>query len=344
MKRTYVLTFLLALILQICNTGSYAQTKKLLEGDWIKVSASYADGRPLENINPMRYIYLKYSFKGDKAAIISYYSVSGMYLPYQTNGKQLKITSAFGLQLDLKLTYLTADTLIIIQQSTLGANDRDNTILTFVKESVYKAQAPKAQDILVSAQGDTVYKAGPIVHPVFDEPDGYGRYLQKNMRSYKKYNVVNAPEDSDFFATFIVRKTGIIDSITIIKGLGDDFNQEFIEVCKKSAKKWSVALRNNVAVDAKMTYETTFNFLEDFVKINKLMANGRQKATEGDYDAAINYYDRILTRNPREEKALINRAECYLKLDNVKAACEDYERLKSFGFASGEDLAAKYCR
>src|SRR5690606_17512554 len=121
------------------------------------------------------------------------------------------------------------------------------------------------QDYVHSPSSDTIYKASQKIHPMFSNSNGFDSALQKNMKPYGKYMRFSGKSNELFFATFIVRKSGVVNNIRIIQGLDDKFNKEFVAACKKTEKKWIPAYYNNEPVDSQVTIEISFDFLNQFL-------------------------------------------------------------------------------
>ncbi|WP_238387135.1 energy transducer TonB [Sphingobacterium olei] len=317
-----------------------------LVGNWIKVNTKYLDGAALEEQHPMKYSFLKYSFKpGGKAAIVTDFLSEGSFHPYDLKNSTLEISTTYGAKVKLKIAYLTKDSLLVIQEGPLGRNDPGSLSITFVRnDHLQKISEWGATDYISTKSKDTIYKASHKIYPVFSNPDGFKNSLQKNMKSFEKYMLSSAKDKGLFFATFVVTKSGAIENIKIIQGMDEQFNKEFIAACKKTEKKWTPAYYNNKPVDSQVTLEINFDFLTQFLSDQSYIYYAMRQLEKGNFENAITYFDKMLSLNPKNEKALIFRGECYLKLNDPQTACEDFRILKNLGFDSGEALLQKYCK
>ncbi|RZF61429.1 energy transducer TonB [Sphingobacterium corticibacterium] len=324
-----------------------AQEKATLLGDWIKVGVTYLDGTEVEESHPLKYTFLKYSFKPkNKAAIITDYTHAGNFNSYEDRNGTIEISTNFNAKITLGIIRLNSDSLIVVQPGTLGATDPSSLLITLIRyEHLQKTSEWNGKDLVGISKTDTVYKASRKIHPTFSNPYGLRHALQTAMPSYSKY-MMGFSQDYGrlFLATFVVRKSGSVDNIKILQGMDDKFNKEFIKTCSKMAKNWKPAYYNGEPVDAQVTLEIDFNFMDQFLTDERYTRYAAKRIEEGDIYGAITYFDRMIAKNPKNEKALINRGYCYLLLNDQESACEDFRILRNLGFDSGKSLLEKHCK
>lgn len=348
LKLKPLLECLLLLIITTLPYSTSAGNSKSpsLIGNWIKVGITYLDGSPLEDHHALKYSFLKYSFKsGNEAAIITDFLSGGEFSPYEQKNGTIEISTKYGVKIKLRTAYLSQDSLVVIQEGPLGRRDPSSLSITFVRyDHLQKISKWNSQDYVLTSSKDTVYKASQKIHPVFSNPNGLKYSLQQNMRSYEKH--MQHPDGSNglFFASFIVTKSGTVEDIRIIQGLDDKFNKEFLAACKKTEKKWTPAYYNKKPVDTQVTLEINFDFLNQFLSNQTYIDYAVRQLEKGNITGAIAYFDKMISINPKNERALILRGQCYVRLNDLKSACEDFRILKSLGFASGTSLLEKHCK
>jgi len=324
-----------------------AQEKATLLGDWIKVGMTYLDGTEVEESHPLKYSFLKYSFTPrNKAAIINDFTHAGSFHAYEERNGTIEISTNYNVKVTLEIIHHTSDSLIVVQAGTLGLKDPSSLLITLIRyEHLQNISEWNGHDFVRISKTDTVYKASRKIHPTFSNPYGLRHAFQTAMPSYAKYMMGFSQDYGGLFlATFVVRKSGSIDNIKILQGMDDKFNKEFIKTCGKMAKNWKPAYYNGEPVDAQVTLEIDFNFMDRFLTDQKYMKYAVKRVEEGDVDGAITYFDRMIAKNPRNEIALINRGYCYLLLNDQESACEDFRILRNLGFDSGKSLLAKHCK
>lgn len=339
-------SMLLSFVLQSYPSSATNPTKPSLVGNWIKVNITYSNGKPLEEQHPSKYSFLKYSFKPDKkAAIVTNFLSEGEFAPYQVNFGTIEISTRYGSKVKLKTAYLTQDSLVVIQEGPLGRNDPGSLSITFVRyEHLQDISEWGPKDYVSTIATDTVYKTSSKIHPLFLKPGGFNYALQKNVKSYIRYIRTSKKNDLLFCATFIVKKSGGIENIKIIKGLDEQFNKEFIKTCEKTEKNWDPAQYNNKPVDSQVTLIINSEFSSSVLRHEKYSYHAVQQFEKGNIENAITYLDKLLSYNPKNEKALIFRGQCYLELNDPETACDDFSVLKSLGYTSGEALLQKHCK
>jgi len=311
-------------------------------GDWVKTKVEYIDSSELPNENELKYHYLRYTFESsDKYFMSLSFDNKGTALLFALNKNVLEIKNSFGYTTNSFLvSKLTRDELVLIQRGRTSFSDKDCIRLYFIKESVFQKMLPvRPSDILFINKGDTVYKACEKICAKFQGNKSFYDFCPENIPEKKAVSATN----SFFLATFIVRKTGIIDDVRILENINERFEKQFREALQKSRRFWAAAELNGRKVDVQI--EQSFKFVSSgkFLPMYDFDQKGKMAMKSSDYNAALYYFDLALENSPEDYSILYNRAICELNLGNKSAACEDLKKVKGSGM-NVDELIDKECK
>lgn len=73
------------------------------------------------------------------------------------------------------------------------------------------------------------------------------------------------------------------------------------------------------------------------------MEIAKQYIEKNQYSAAITIYSKALKYAPGNTTALFNRGIAYMRLKQIKKACDDWKALKEHGSSKADDYLDKYC-
>jgi hypothetical protein len=313
-------------LLTACSTAIAQIKPSELLGPWVITDLTFNDGAALPDENPVKYTFVKYTF--DASNVI--YSTSkaanrGVQAYYQIKKDQLIINSASGAILN---TFLISkrgpDTLKILHKGPKGFADPDALMYTFVREQVVQKSRLKdlSKDIIISGN-DTVYNQSPSLYAKFYLPAGFETYALQEMKE-------KAGEQGTavFRMSFIVDKNGVVDSIKVIKGIWQAYDDMYLKTFNKVKSKWKPALLNGKPVAVRMFAEAKYVASAMIEPSNVYTRQGDESYRIGKFDTAVQYYDAALKNYPDNEANLYKRGICKLRLDDVPGALADFRAVK----------------
>lgn len=333
----------LLLILIFANNSLFAQTSKSgLMGNWTKANVEFNDGAALSDEEALKYSYLRYSFENpDKVFASLAYDSKGTAMTFRVNNGILELINSFGyVSNSFLVEKLSADELVLLQMGQGGFESPDCLRYYFIPEHVYQNNIPlKANDVLAISGQDTLYAASPKVYAKYKGNVSFHDFLTVNIPAYK--GVVTS--DNYFLASFIVRKTGEVDSLQILEGISPVFDKQFVKAFNKAKGKWQPATIGGRKVDVRMHEQFRFVSSENFLPSYNYSNKGREAMRAKEYLKALYYFDRGLEKVPSDAEMLYQRAVCKLQLGNRVAACEDLQKLKAMRKTTADELIEQVC-
>jgi tetratricopeptide (TPR) repeat protein len=336
---------IILLILVFIFKISFAQNNiDLIIGHWVKTKIEYKSGEQLPDDKEIKHSYTRYSLdKSSKIFISSDYNDLGLKMFFKLKHQQLDILSEAGFVTNsFQIEKIDAKNLVLLQEGQNGFKGEDCLRLTFIKENIYQnALSLTNEDIIAIYQSkDTLFRASEKIHAKFKGDISFHEYLTANIREYD--NVVAS--NNYFLASFIVRKTGEIDSIQILENINKNFDSQFLKALKRIKKSWIPASRNGHNVDVLMTEHFEFDLGNRFLSHYDYMQKGKQAMEAKEYINAIYYFSKSLEKVPDNVDVLYQRAICYLYLGNKPLACEDLQRIKTTGSLIVNQLIEQNCK
>lgn len=332
------------LLFTLLSNILFAQSKNSIYGTWVSCKVTYKDGRSLPDEHILKYTYIKYQFSrsGSLNTSLAYYE-QGTESSYEITGGLLYIKFPQGGIMNTYRIESLKDTLILTQRGLNGFNDPDACTFYFVPESIYQnGLVLHADDIFSIRLQDTIYKQSQKIYAKYNGPS-FQQYIYESIKD--RINMDGRV--GHFVATFIVSKTGVADSVRILEGIDDEFNNRFIKVFNRSRKDWKPATLNEKSVSVQMTVE--LRYLTSATTLPSYFA--ARKANEAyqnkDYEVAIYFYDKSLQTTPTDKENLYRRGMCKFQLGNKDAACEDWNKAKLIGIGSNiaiDAMIEKYCK
>jgi len=312
-------------------------------GNWIKTKVSYSDGTELPDNYAIKFQYLRYTFeKGNKLFMSFAFDDKGTAFNFETKAKIIEIKNSYGNIINsFQISKISSNELIIIQKGNNGFTDNDCLKYYFIKEKDYQNQLPvKASDILLINKNDTVYKATEKIHAKFLGDKSFFDFCSENTPERDKVMATN----SLFFATFIVRKNGLVDSIQVLENINNKFEKQIRKALEKSKKRWIAGELNGNKVDVQMTISFKFISSSSFLPKYNYLQKGKIAMTNLDFTRALTYFDLALEKVPSDYESLYYKAICEMNLGNKNAACEDLEKVKTLGMMQVDELIEKNCK
>lgn len=333
----------LTLFLFLSYSSLFAQTSKSqLLGSWVKSKVEYKDGEELSDGEALKYSYLRYSFENPNKVFVGFaYDDKGTQMTFSINNNVLELKNSFGFVSNSFYVEKQSDNeLVLLQMGQNGFESPDCLRYYFVSEESYqKSLTLTPADILAVNGTDTLYASSPKVYAKYKGDVSFHDYLTANIPAYK--GVVAS--DNFFLATFIIRKTGEVDSLQVLESISPAFDKQFVKAFNKAKGKWQPATIGGKSVDVRMKEQFRFvssdNFLPSYDYSNKGMEAMRAK----EYLKAIYYFDKGLEALPTDSDMLYQRAICKLQLGNSTAACEDLQKIKALGKTTADELIKKTC-
>jgi hypothetical protein len=312
-------------------------------GNWIKTKVTYFDDTELPNNNAVNFHYLRYTFEKNNKLFMSFaFDDKGTLNYFEKNAQIITIKNSYGYVINsIMISKLSNNELIIVQKGNNGFTDNDCLKYYFIREKDYQNQLPiKGSDILLISKNDTVYKATEKIHAEFLGDKSFYDFCSENI---PERNVVMSSNNL-FLGTFIVRSSGLIDSIQVIENINKKFEKQFRKALEKSRKLWSAGELNGKKVDVQMKILFKFISSDKFLPKYDFSQKGKSAMNNLDFIRALAFFDLALEKVPDDYESLYYKAICEMNTGNKKAACEDLEKVKIFGKMQVDELIEKNCK
>lgn len=263
-------------------------------------------------------------------------------LSFDRNLDILQIKNSYGYVINsYMMNKLNEDELILIQKGKTGYTDNDCIKYYFINEKDYQNKLQiKSSDVLIISNNDSIYKSNEKIYAKFLDDKSFYDYCSDNMPDK---SVVMATNNL-FFATFIVRKTGIIDSVQILEKINNRFEKQFRKALDRSKKLWIPAQLGNRKVDVQMNITFRFVTSDKFCPMYDFAQKGKKALINLDYTRALSYFNLALEKIPSDNEILYYKAICEMNLGNKNAACEDLAKVKESEKLHVDDLIEKNCK
>jgi hypothetical protein len=333
MRKLLLFAILLLALIQI----SQAQTK--LTGSYIKTKVTYRDGVELEDDMELKFSYLKYSFEPKQVHIAVVYNSKGNIFDFTYKKNILQLKNEMGYVINEFLVEKnTADDLVLIQKGKNGFDDDNCLRYQFIAENKYVADYHAAsEDILSITEKDTVFISNSKLYPTFIGNKDYFDALKDGMPEQASANMY-------FLATYIVRKNGEADSLTILESISPAFDKQIVKNFEKTRKNWQPATYHGKPVSVQMKSEYRYFSSATMLPTMDHNMKGSQAMKNKDYSSALYYFNLGLDLAPDNKEMLYKRAVCEHELGNTEAACKDLNTIKSLGDVVANELLLKWCK
>ena len=327
----------------LCFISSYAQinTDKLY-GNWVVSTVTYKDGTPLGDDNPLKYSYLKYRFQyPDKLNVSTAFYERGEDRSFEIKKNFIELKSPEGFVINKLLVKELNSRLILLQAGYGGFDDPSSLLFTCVSEEEYQKNILLNSNDIQSIYGrDTTFVECPKIYASY-KGSSFQRYIYNGIAD----RISMDHKVGHLFATFIVSKKGLADSLRIIEGIAPDFDKRFVKVFSQAKNDWTPGILNgkyvNVLMKVDLRYSTSETEIPAYLTGQKALVAYNDK----NYSLAEYYYDKALTANPTDKEFLFRRGMCKLFLGNKEGACEDWYKAKSLGSTVAIDaIIEKFCR
>src|SRR5690606_24402959 len=235
--KNYACYLWLMLILISAKTHVTAQD---LSGSWVKTKITYLDGYSLGDEMAIKNQYLRYTFdRGKNLYISSAFDNNGMAFSYDLRNEMLIVKNINGITINhFKITKNTDQELELVEKTSKGFDDPNCLKYFFVREAIYQNRIQLTPNDVISIQnGDTLYKSSPKIYAKFIRNQSLFDYCRQNIPEWKMANKSN----SVFLATFVIRKSGHIDSIRILESFNKKFENQFLKAISKTTNSWEAA-------------------------------------------------------------------------------------------------------
>ncbi|QHT68049.1 hypothetical protein GXP67_16075 [Rhodocytophaga rosea] len=336
----FVLLSVILLNTIFCSASS--PTYSLL-GRWIKTKITYQDRSELPEDMEMKYQYTRFSFEKSNKVYISFaYNDKGVAFSYTIKDKLLNVANEQGYIINTYLIEKHSDSeLILIQKGIAGFDEPDCLRYIFSAEQKYQQSSPlQSNDIISIMSEDTLFKASEKIYATYTGKTSFHEFLTANIAEYKQVSATN----NFFLASFIVRKTGEIDSVQILESINPNFDSQFLKAINKTKKSWQPATYKGHPVDVQMQEQFKFTSSGKFVSAYDFGQKGKDAMKAGKYMSALYYFDLSLKARPDNIEILYQRAVCKLYLGNKDAACEDLQKVKELGGKNADQLIENNCK
>ena len=338
--KNYACYLWLMLILISAKTHVTAQD---LSGSWVKTKITYLDGYSLGDEMAIKNQYLRYTFdRGKNLYISSAFDNNGMAFSYDLRNEMLIVKNINGITINhFKITKNTDQELELVEKTSKGFDDPNCLKYFFVREAIYQNRIQLTPNDVISIQnGDTLYKSSPKIYAKFIRNQSLFDYCRQNIPEWKMANKSN----SVFLATFVIRKSGHIDSIRILESFNKKFENQFLKAISKTTNSWEAAHINGANVDVQMTIYARFLTSDSFLPMYDYSEKGRAALfDEQDHAKALSYFELALKENPDNVQLLYYKALCLIELGNIDAACDNLTTVKASNLINVDELIRLHC-
>jgi tetratricopeptide (TPR) repeat protein len=340
MKHLFPLFILFVIVLP-----GFAQAKKdFLYKSWVKVAVIYRDGQELSDDLELKYSYTRYLFEKPNRLFVSTDTKGkGASFTFLLKDRVLEVKNSAGYLINSFLVERMNDKeLILLQMGQEWFTDPDCLRFSFLPEADWQKSMPlRPEDILSISGPDTVFREGERIYAQFKGNTSFHEFLAKNI---PEYNNLKSGRDSYFLASFIVRKSGQVDSLQILEGISPAFDRQFVKAFEKGMRNWAPASYGGRSVDVQMSEEFRFISSGSFMPSYDYSKKGKDAMRTGEYSRALYYFEKSLETMPDHVENLYQRAVCNLNLGNIESSCRDLQRVKSLGSPMADVLLEKNCR
>lgn len=304
-------------------------------GSWIKVDAKYVSGKPLELNHALNQSYLRIDFQTNGTAFKTTVPLDNGYLFDYTFKKDRLIIGFINYYVD----YISTDSLVITEEGVNGI-ESSSIRFYFIPEKTYQDRLPLTNDFLQIVSADTIFIESEKIRAYFIKDLSFSDFLRINIPEYN-----NVQSSNNFFiATFLINSKGAIDSIKIHKGINSKFDKQFFRAVEKSSIYWRPAEYNGRSIT--VLHTETFKFISNaiFEQIYYNYQSGILEMQKGDFQSAIDFFNKCLEANSNEVDVLYNRGLCFYKLNQFEKACEDWKKIKGLNSNTANKLIEQFCK
>lgn len=323
------------------TSKSQIYTFEQLAGEWVKEEIRMKDGSKLYN-NPLNDSFLRYIFQTDNTVKIIYDGKSGD-VAYTLHKNKIDINN-----MPLIIDYLDQNKLTLSEEKdTLGIQ------IKLIRAKIHNIGfTPQSY---ITQGNDTIYVAERnYLEPFFNDPaQNAMQFISENF-GYPEYRT------DDFYARFIITKTGEVKGIKVLNSTNSKFDLKLVKAIKKSEGKWIPAKweEKTVNVEIKMRFDMGWSQKMAAKNPNgravdstqSLMSASDSYLIEGNYYAEMNNYKQALRsyglsikNNPLNVDAYYKRAAIFALTKQNSKMCEDLRHLRDLEQTRGTELYQKYC-
>lgn len=306
MKNTFSIMFIFISIILNANN---------LTGKWILNKIVYDNGDNLEVNHQLYSIFTCYEFNEN------YLKINGVKFNAKYSNNLIKLENRI-------LEFSFENNFLLVKEKG------DNLIYIFSKKNDFLNNNNEFLSNYIVNANDTIYRANEVLKPEFNYDIDFDEFIRKNIPSYS--SVVG--DNFLFKAEFVFTKNNEIKDVTIIKGISNTFNTEFVNALM-NAKKY---MKNDVDKDLIITH--SFNFFKMYNglvgKQEKQFYLIQEKAKNyfenNQFEKAVLEYKKIeeLDSTSLKERLLFLYNESYLKLgisylalNQREKACECFNKI-----------------
>lgn len=328
------------------TTQLFAQTlKEKIAGEWVKDDIRLKDGSPilLEEVKNMQ---LRYVFTPDNEFQVTINGKTGKG-KYQISGDTIQLNKSTFLKIleveDLKLVFQE------VNSDPLGSPSKAKIIMipARIHNLGYfpEKYRTKGQDTIYVSKHN-------YLEPFFvDNNYSAAQFISDNFYF---------PEHKagDFYARFIITKTGEIKGIEILNSTHEKYNEYLIKAIKSTKGKWLPATWGGQPVNAeikmgfdmgwseKMALKNKEEAPKDTIDVNEsnyYLMQANINVEQKRYAVAIKNLTKSLDLDPRNIDAYYARAAVFALTKDTQKMCVDLLQLKHLEQAKGTELWKKFC-
>ena len=336
------------LLFLLLTTQVFAQKlKEKIIGEWVKDDIRLKDGSPILS-EAIKNMQMRYVFSDNGAFLITINGKSGKGT-YKVVGDTIQL----GKTTFLKILEVEETKLVVqeINSDPLGSPSKAKII--FIPARIHnlgyfpEKYRTKGQDTIFVSKHN-------YLEPFFLDPDNTAaQYISDNFL-FPDYKA------GDFFARFIITKSGEIKGIEILSSTHDKYNDDLIKAIKTTTGKWLPATweGNPVNTEIKMGFDmgwsekmklknkvdnTSSNDTIDVNESNYYLLQANINVEQKRYALAIKNLSKSLDLDPRNIDAYYARAAVYALTKDTQKMCVDLLQLKHLEQAKGIELWKKFC-
>ena len=154
---------------------------------------------------------------------------------------------------------------------------------------------------------------------------GFYLFVQQNL----KYPVSsrNKCHQGILYVSFIVRKSGQLDSVYALNSIDEQIDAEAQRVVRLSSGTWQPGEVDQQPVSVRLILPVTFRIGGTCQRrVERAIRRGRKQHSKENYSQAIAQFDKALSLEPTNATALIQKGKAHLQLEQEKEACAAWGR------------------
>jgi tetratricopeptide (TPR) repeat protein len=322
-------------------------TTEDLKGTWVKSSITYKSGELIPSRIQRNFKYIRLQFVNNKTVFRSVTPIDkGFKLDYTIADNILSIG-----HINYLVESYSKDSLVLVEEGSSGYNGKVLSIV-LIPEIVYQKSIPMNPANVLDIANETVYIEDEKIHAKFIKDITLGDYLIDEIF----YETPSLFPDEFFLASCIIDKTGSIRDIIVHVDLNPSIEKKFRKTLSSSSEFILPAALNDsnvsvlrfIALPLEIKLRTGFKESYGVYSYGEFFTNdliyGLAEFRAKKFPKAVSYFDLCLENNPNNFEALYQRGLCYIEMNEIEKACEDWKRVKELKSVRANQEIRKHCK